>query len=507
MHRRDATDRRDRRSIVSVSRIRHQPARPTDGTRWRGGHHTPRHTARGDAHHPSAGTALESLWLQLNCRRPFIIGAIYRPPRGATGPATDDLHYQLTCILSRGKPCYVLGDTNFDVLRPKKAGVTSYLRLLNELSLSQLITSPTHPGSHPSLIDHIITNQPDLTSNACVRPCDISDHDLIMTTVTAAKIRQRPKEITIRSTRKLNRDALCLDLLLSDWSQIEAAGSTTDNWNAWLSVWDQIIDRHTPLHKVKLKHQSYPWLEDDDVRAAMEARDKARADKERNPCEETMKEFRLRRNAVKNVLNRACSSYFLKSFRNSRSTTWKDVQRFLVSSKKPAPKASSPVDSDPGWADNLNQFFASVGPGVADALAASDAGETLAPRPPRVCSGALSLRPATLPELSAALKQMSSSRASGTDGITVNMLRETCVVRGGGVDQNHHTKSVVGPHLLKVINSSIVSCDVPSQWKAATVIPLHKKGDPSDPSNYRPISILSTVAKLCERVVCRQLMG
>ena len=159
--------------------------------------------------------------------------------------------------------------------------------------------------------------------------------------------------------------------------------------------------------------------------------------------------------------------------------------------KKPAMSTRNQSDLDPVWADKLNRFFASVGPDVADALASCDAGETLSPRPPRVCSGRLSLRPATLPELSAALQQMSSSRASGSDGITISMLRATF--------------PVVGPHLLSVINSSIVTCEVPRQWKSAIVTPLHKKGDPSDPSNYRPISILPTVAKLCERVVCRQL--
>ena len=64
---------------------------------------------------------------------------------------------------------------------------------------------------------------------------------------------------------------------------------------------------------------------------------------------------------------------------------------------------------------------------------------------------------------------------------------------------------VVGPHLPSVINSSVVTCKVPRQWKSAIVTPMHKKGDPSDLSNYRPISILPAVAKFCERVVCRQL--
>ena len=150
------------------------------------------------------------------------------------------------------------------------------------------------------------------------------------------------------------------------------------------------------------------------------------------------------------------------------------------------------ADRDPEWNNRLNRFFASVGSSVADALAAAETGEPLLPRPPRVCSGAFSPRPATLPELSASLRRMGTSRACGPDGITIEMLKLTF--------------PVVGPHLLHIINSSIINCDLPEQWKSATVTPLHKKGDTEDPNNYRPISIIPVVAKLCERVVCTQLM-
>ena len=68
------------------------------------------------------------------------------------------------------------------------------------------------------------------------------------------------------------------------------------------------------------------------------------------------------------------------------------------------------------------------------------------------------------------------------------------------------TFPVVGPHLLKIVNHCIIKCDLPDQWKAATVTALHKKDDISDPNNYRPISVIPVVAKLCERVVCSQLM-
>ena len=108
---------------------------------------------------------------------------------------------------------------------------------------------------------------------------------------------------------------------------------------------------------------------------------------------------------------------------------------------------SSAPPKDPKWPDRLNRFFTSVGSNVAQALAESDAGEPLSPRPPRVCAGAFSPGPANLSELSAALQRMSASRAYGPDGVTVQMLR--C------------TFPVVGPHLLRFVNHCITRCDLP----------------------------------------------
>jgi hypothetical protein len=45
----------------------------------------------------------------------------------------------------------------------------------------------------------------------------------------------------------------------------------------------------------------------------------------------------------------------------------------------------------------------------------------------------------------------------------------------------------------------------PSSYKLANVTPIYKKGDPSNPSNYRPVSLLSCMGKLMERCVHKYL--
>ncbi|KAK3553288.1 hypothetical protein QTP86_032762, partial [Hemibagrus guttatus] len=63
------------------------------------------------------------------------------------------------------------------------------------------------------------------------------------------------------------------------------------------------------------------------------------------------------------------------------------------------------------------------------------------------------------------------------------------------------------PFITTVINGSLTSGHVPTVFKKARVIPILKKPalDPSDISNYRPVSLLSFLSKILERVVCNQL--
>ena len=43
--------------------------------------------------------------------------------------------------------------------------------------------------------------------------------------------------------------------------------------------------------------------------------------------------------------------------------------------------------------------------------------------------------------------------------------------------------------------------DVPQEWRDTLIVPLSKKGNRSDPGNYRPVSLTSVVCKVMERIV------
>ena len=65
----------------------------------------------------------------------------------------------------------------------------------------------------------------------------------------------------------------------------------------------------------------------------------------------------------------------------------------------------------------------------------------------------------------------------------------------------------IAPSLTKLISLSLQSKIVPQGWKEANVTPIFKKGNKSLCSNYRPISLLNITAKICEKIVFKQLFN
>jgi len=85
------------------------------------------------------------------------------------------------------------------------------------------------------------------------------------------------------------------------------------------------------------------------------------------------------------------------------------------------------------------------------------------------------------------LSNLDINKASGPDGISHKMLKHSC-------------NSICKP-LSLLFNQSLRESQYPNAWKIANVIPLFKKGNKELPSNYRPISLISCLGKVMERVV------
>ena len=91
----------------------------------------------------------------------------------------------------------------------------------------------------------------------------------------------------------------------------------------------------------------------------------------------------------------------------------------------------------------------------------------------------------TSAQVSAIMMKISSHKATGIDGISARLLRIGM--------------PAIAPCIARLINLSMSTGKFPTRWKTAKVTPLFKGGALSDPSNYRPISVLPVLSKIIER--------
>ena len=89
------------------------------------------------------------------------------------------------------------------------------------------------------------------------------------------------------------------------------------------------------------------------------------------------------------------------------------------------------------------------------------------------------------------LKILDTSKAIGPDLLNPRLLKEAA--------------SILKYPLCTLFNLSLTLSTFPSEWKYANVTPIFKKYCPSNLKNYRPISLISILAKVMERLVYKHI--
>lgn len=103
----------------------------------------------------------------------------------------------------------------------------------------------------------------------------------------------------------------------------------------------------------------------------------------------------------------------------------------------------------------------------------------------------LFLRPLTEPETVEIIGQLKNNKSPGLDGITARSLKEI--------------KDEIKEPLTFVINKIMELGVWPSLFGVGVVTPIFKCGDPLEVANYRPITVISNLAKVAEKVLKRRI--
>ena len=96
-------------------------------------------------------------------------------------------------------------------------------------------------------------------------------------------------------------------------------------------------------------------------------------------------------------------------------------------------------------------------------------------------------KPITETRVLQVIAKLVNSKATGLDGIPKRALK--CC------------GEVITPSLTFIFNFSAITKMFPDDLKVAKVAPVFKKGKRDDLGNYRPISVLPTVARVFEKLI------
>ena len=84
------------------------------------------------------------------------------------------------------------------------------------------------------------------------------------------------------------------------------------------------------------------------------------------------------------------------------------------------------------------------------------------------------------------IQGLRNKKSSGRDEVTQEQLKMGA--------------EVLSIPLTRIINNSIEEGVFPEIWKTGVVTPVLKKGSPLEKSNYRPVSCLSVLSKVLEKI-------
>ena len=325
-----------------------------------------------------------------------------------------------------------------------------------------------------------MVNNPEVVRESCVEYCHFSPHKFIKLVVNVPKLRQKPTVISTRSFNRLDVTELNFDLQDTDWENVLTAETGSDKWETFLSCFIPVIDAHAPLINVTIRNPTAPPVSVATRNLMSQRRVALR------PLGRESSDYKELNRSVRAAVRRDRRVKLRREIgQRGPNKVWQRI-RSVVAGKKGGQNVQPDLPPD-----DLNAFFVSVGPRTAAEIQSQNVVTDPSVRVPRVGACSFQLQEIQLEELERTIFSMRNSGACGTDGMCIRMLKAGFPTIGGV--------------LLHIINNCITYSDIPDSWKHSTVHPIFKSGNPYDPANFRPISLVPVIMKVVERIVHRQL--
>ena len=428
---------------------------------------------------------VEAIWLQLNTiQGKILICCCYRPPTDIAfwenfDSVLDNVSYHET------KYVFVLGDLNADFHTPNG---TKLVDLCSRYNMSCLITEPTRiTATTSTTLDQIITNAPNFIGNVSVAPpLSTNDHCTVSALLNFKVKKEAPYHRTIWQYNRADFTEFRRCLINTDFDACFANDDIDIVNSQWTETFLNVARTTIPNKVITVRPNDTPWYSNE-LRVFKRKVQRFYQKFKKNKNEIRWEAYRKARNEYQSKLDKAEIEYklslseSLSESRNSKSW-WKTVKNLLGKggdTSYPSLNLNNAMITDNHEkAQAFNTFFLSH--------SNIDLSSAQLPETDDVPARLVDIQ-TTEQEVSDLIKCIDTTKATGPDGISPKLL--------------HEAGDAIVPSLTKLLNLSLSSAKIPLCWKTANVLPLFKKGDKTDINNYRPVSLLSSVSKILERVV------
>ncbi len=356
-----------------------------------------------------------------------------------------------------------------------------------------------------SVLDHVFYKGLPTPSFA-ILPHALTDHRPTLARFDLQFGRVGLRRISRRNFRSISTAAICCAINAEALSTVFAMDDVEEIHDIIISEITAALDLVAPLEQVQIKDRTNSLYLSSETRAAIRQRDMA-ADRGNHAS------YRTLRNRAARLVRRdklASNARYLQEKEYNPKAIWQLANTAAGRSIKSAfpselvdEESGDKIRGDVRLADCVNKYYITKITKIREridndldvhglATQQQQKQQQQQQQQQRQKSPRFQFRAPTEREVLAAIYGLNNTQALGIDGIPVSVLKQLAPII-----------ALPAAHLVK---TSFENALVPTGFKRASVIPLHKKNKPTHmPSSFRPVAILPAFSKVMERLVLQQV--
>lgn len=407
---------------------------------------------------------------------------VYRPPSGKPAVFLQNLEVLLHKFPIKSK-IVLAGDLNIDNGDLHSSDTKLLINLLNSLNLKVFVNEPTRiTNNSAKTIDYFCSNFECGEFSCQVMPSGLSDHEALVAELRTPKEKQRRILVKRRIYSRQNFGKFENLANQIDWSQCL---TSVDGIKSFQSKVIDIFNKSFPLRNIKTKNKKL-WITKG-IKISGKNLKSLHTIRKFTSNHIFIGYFNRYRTIYRRVIKKAKELYYENRINRSENES-KEYWNIINELRGKRTKSENPVDIHP---HELNTFYTTIAQKLSKNIMSNT--DPLTYLKPVLHTEKFKLICTNRDQVQKIFGSIKKQNTSGEDNISLRILKK---LPGNAIDV-----------LASSINKSFETGVFPSCLKSAIVIPVFKGGNSTDPSNFRPISLLSILSKVIEKIVKEQLLS